>query len=168
MAEERTPETDEVATEQTQEGLAQQQEEDVQREQSPAEKLQERRAELEAEMTEEEKTAADKMVKVALIANRLIVGDKRYGQLVASMLASRQLYAMCLYELERLCGDTDFKKATKAEGEENLEGVGKELPDEQLLMLKEVLVNSAAVQAQQPFEEPHLFKGMIETVFPWM
>ena len=169
MAEERTPETDEVEAEQTQEGLEQQQAEDVQREQSPTlEALKERQAELEAHMTDAEKESAKLMVEVAAIANRLIVGDKRYGQLVASMLASRQLYAMCMQELERLCADTNFKKATKVKDEPNLEGVGPELNDSQLMMLKEILVNSAAVQAQQPFQEAALFKGMVETVFPWM
>ena len=131
-------------------------------------KLQAKRAELEAQMTEEEQVAAAAMVKVAEIAHRLVLTDKRYGKLVASMLASRQLYAVCYRELERLCDDTNFKKATKVEGEPNLEEVGSELSGEQLIMLKEILINSAAVQAQQPFNESHLLRGMIETVFPWM
>lgn len=162
MAEEQTTEVDEAV------GVGTTEEAKDPDNQTPAEKLQATREAMEAEMTAEEKEAADAMVLVAGIANRLIRGDKRYGQLVASMLASRQLYAMCLHELERLCGDTNFKKATKIEGEDNLEDVGKELPDGQIAMLKEVMINSAAVQAQKPFEEPHLFKGMIETVFPWM
>jgi len=119
-------------------------------------------------MSEAEKNEnAETMSLMAEVANRLVSGDKRYSSLVGSMLASRQLYAMCLYELDRLCSETDFKRATKAEGEDNLE-IGKELTDDQALMLKEMLVNAAAVKAQQPFEENQLFDGMMTTVFPWM
>jgi hypothetical protein len=124
-------------------------------------------ADLESELSAEELEVANAMTNAAAVANRLVKQDSRYGRLVASMLASRQLYAMCLYELERVCGDTDFKKATKVEGEEDL-AVDKELPDDQLAMLKEILINSAAVQAQQPFDENLLFNGMVNTVFPWM
>jgi len=122
---------------------------------------------IEQHLSEEEEQAAAEMTAVAEITSRLMQNDSRYSKLVASMLASRQLYAMCLYELERLVGDTDFKKATKLEGEEDLD-VGKQLSDQQAGMLKEILINSAAVQAQQPFEETHLFNGMMSTVFPWM
>lgn len=107
------------------------------------------------------------MELMALVANRLVEVDVQYSRLVSSMLASRQLYAMCLYELERLCEETDFKRATKAEGKENI-AVGKTLTEEQALMLKEILINAAAMQAQQPFEENQLFDGMIKVVFPWM
>ena len=107
------------------------------------------------------------MELVADIANRLVSHDKDYSRLVASMLASRQLYAMCLYELEMLCDQTDFKKATKVKDEDNLD-VGKSLPKDQLVLLKEVLINSAAIQAQNPFDEKDLFTGMVNIVFPWM
>ena len=118
------------------------------------------------ELPEDSKIPED-MDLVAEMANRLVSDNQEYGRLVASMLASRQLYAMCLYELERLCEETNFKKATKVKDKDNLD-VGAKLTDSQLLMLKEVLINSAAVQAQQPFEEQHLFTGMLNTVFPWM
>jgi hypothetical protein len=124
-------------------------------------------AAVEQPLSAEELKVAESMTLVAVVANRLVGHDPRYGRLVASMLASRQLYAMCLYELERVCGDTNFKQASKAEGEEDLE-VAKELDDEQLVMLKEILISSAAVQAQQPFDEKLLFNGMVNTVFPWM
>lgn len=119
---------------------------------------------VEAPTTEEQ---AGDMELMALVANRLVEVDLQYSRLVSSMLASRQLYAMCLYELERLCEETDFKRATKAEGKDNI-SVGKTLTEEQALMLKEILINAAAMQAQQPFEENQLFEGMIKTVFPWM
>lgn len=122
-------------------------------------------------MAEPENTAndvnAETMSLMAEVANRLVAADKRYSSLVGSMLASRQLYAMCLYELDRLCVETDFKKATKLADKENLE-IGKDITDDQALMLKEMLVNAAAVKAQQPFEENQLFDGMMTTVFPWM
>jgi hypothetical protein len=119
-------------------------------------------------LTAEQQEIAEAMTAVAAIANRLVANDTRYGRLIASMLASRQLYAMCLYELERVCADTNFKKATEQEDEPDLEGVDKELPEAQLAMLKEILINSAAVQAQQPFDEQLLFNGFVNTVFPWM
>lgn len=115
-------------------------------------------------VTEEQ---SNDMELMALVANRLVEVDLQYSRLVSSMLASRQLYAMCLYELERLCEETDFKRATKAEGKDNL-AVGKTLTEAQALMLKEILINAAAMQAQQPFEENQLFEGMVKTVFPWM
>jgi hypothetical protein len=107
------------------------------------------------------------MEETAAIANRLVEGQSEFGRLVGSMLASRQLYAMCLYELDRLCDETDFKKATKAEGKDNLK-MEKELPAERKAMLKEVLINAAAIQAQKPFDENQLFQGMANTVIPWM
>jgi hypothetical protein len=75
------------------------------------------------------------------------------------MLAARQLYAMCLYELDWLCNDTDFSA---------VDTVLAEMTDQQRILFKEVLINAAAVQAQQPFDEQVLFAGMTQTVFPWM
>lgn len=110
---------------------------------------------------------AKDMELVASIANKLVSGHSDFNQLVASMLASRQLYAMCLYELEWLCRDTDFSKMmdTVTEGTSN---TNEALTDQQKIMFKEVLINAAAVQAQQPFDEQVLFSGMTQTVFPWM
>lgn len=148
--------------------MSEEQPQDAQAPEEPAkDELEEVTGQFKQQLSEEEEKIAQQMAEVAAIANRLVAHDSRYTHLVSSMLASRQLYAMCLYELERLCGDTDFKKATKVEDEPDL-GVGKELPEQQLGMLKEILINSAAVQAQQPFEESQLFTGMVNTVFPWM
>lgn len=107
------------------------------------------------------------MELMASLATRLVQHNPQFGGLVASMLAARQLYAMTLYEMEILCSESDFKKASKVEGMENLD-VPKELDDKQLIMLKEILINSAAVTAQNPFDENQLFEGMVNTVFPWM
>lgn len=97
------------------------------------------------------------METVAEVADNLVINDAAFGQLVASMLASRQLYAMCMYELEWLL----------QEGEAAVKQVSA-LSERQKLMLKEVLINAAAVQAQQPFDENVLFQGMKKIVFPWM
>ena len=99
----------------------------------------------------------------AELAQHLVLNDPEFGQLVASMLASRQLYAMCMYELDMLCDKKDFT------GDEykDLELSGN-VEESHTPMLKEVLINSAAVQAQQPFDEKLLFNGFVKTVFPWM
>ncbi len=108
----------------------------------------------------EPETPADEQLKqdleqVAEVANKLVLEDPSFGQLVASMLASRQMYAMCMYELEWLMRESQAKGLAR-------------LGDQQKVMLKEILINAAAVQAQQPFDENVLFQGMKHTVFPWM
>lgn len=97
------------------------------------------------------------MEKVAAAANQLVAGDSSFSQLIATMLAARQLYAMCMYELEWLVREGDWKVKDIPE-----------MTDQNKMMLKEILVNAAAVQAQQPFDENVLFQGMSNTVFPWM
>lgn len=97
------------------------------------------------------------MEKVAVVANQLVANNSAFAQLIASMLAARQLYAMCMYELEWLVREGDW----------NVKDIP-EMTDQNKMMLKEVLVNAAAVQAQQPFDENVLFQGMSNTVFPWM
>jgi hypothetical protein len=111
----------------------------------------------EVETQAEQPDISQDMELVADTANRLVREHLGFGQLVSSMLASRQLYAMCLYELEWLV----------REGDTRLEGLP-ELTEPQQAMLKEILINAAAVQAQQPFDEKVLFEGMTNTVFPWM
>jgi len=115
---------------------------------------------------ESQKEISDIANEVAALANRL-VHKTEFNRLIGGMLASRRLYQMCLYELDLLCDETDFKKASRIEGEENLD-VQKTLPPERLAFLKEVLINSAAIEAQKPFNENDLFQQMATTVFPWM
>lgn len=124
---------------------------------------------MEENVKEEDKVAAiqEDMDLMAKVANRLVQHNLDFSRLVTSMLSSRQLYAMCIYELERLCDETDFKRATKVDGEDNL-SVGKKLTDVQSNMLREILINSAAIQAQNPFDENQLIGGMLNTTFPWM
>lgn len=114
------------------------------------------------ELDEEQQKLVEDMTLPAELAQHLVMNDPKFGQVVASMLASRQLYAMCMHEMEMLCEKTDFKEMKKeVEGVENIQ-------DFQIPMLKEILINSAAVQAQQPFDEKLLFNGFVKTVFPWM
>ncbi len=117
------------------------------------------------EVANKENELSTDMDLVAHVANHLVEKNPNFGQLVASMLASRQLYAMCLYEMEWLMKDGDFTKGLPGL-KDATEPV--ELTDTQKVMLKEILINAAAVQAQQPFDENVLFAGMTKTVFPWM
>lgn len=98
---------------------------------------------------------------VANAANSLVGKVPAFGQLLASMLAARQLYAMCLYELELLMKTTDFSEFAVTPSTAGL-------TERQSTMLREVLVSAAAAKAQEPFDETVLFTGMTQTVFPWM
>ena len=102
---------------------------------------------------------ANELDRLAPLASNLVETRPEFRQLIGAMLASRQLYAMCVYELELLC---------EPENLPNLPDTETPLTYDQVVWLREVLVNAAAVQAQQPFEEETLFRGMTETVFPWM
>lgn len=117
------------------------------------------------EQEKETQKLQEQMEFVAHVANQLVERNPGFGQLVATMLASRQLYAMCLYELEWLTKDDEFLKAVTPKDGGNDPVV---IDDNQKVMLKEILVSAAAVQAQQPFDEKVLFEGMTKTVFPWM
>ncbi len=114
-------------------------------------------------LAEEQEQLVQDMAIPAELAQHLVLNDPEFGQLVASMLASRQLYAMCMYELDMLCDKKDF--TGKAYKDLELSG---DVEESHIPMLKEVLINSAAVQAQQPFDEKLLFNGFVKTVFPWM
>jgi len=113
--------------------------------------------------TEEQQRQARELEVAAQAANHLAQENVDYQLLLSGMLASRQLYAMCLYELERLCDRTDFKKVVRFE---NSQTVG--LTNEQQVLFKEILINSAATQAQQPFDENQLLRGLVQTVIPWI
>jgi len=94
---------------------------------------------------------------VAEVANQLVVNRIEFTQLVANMLASRHLYAVCMYELELLLSKklSDYPEL-------------KDFSEDQLTFLKEILISAAAMQAQQPFDEGFLFHNMTQSVFPWL
>jgi hypothetical protein len=112
---------------------------------------------------EQEQQLKANMDLVAYVANQLVERNSGFGHLVASMLASRQLYAMCLYELEWLMGEDFLKSVPAPEGSDT----PIQLNADEHVMLKEILINAAAVQAQQPFDEKVLFDGLTKVVFPW-
>ncbi len=101
---------------------------------------------------------------VADVANHLARNNLDFKQVIASMLAARQLYGMCLFELDWLCHYTDFSKIYDDQATVAAEA----MTAQQQVMFKEVLISAAAMQAQQPFDEKVLFDGMTNTVFPWM
>lgn len=91
------------------------------------------------------------------LANLLVKQNAKFVKAVSGMLASRQLYAVCVYELDSLL--KDFK---------TVDPDGTPITDRQREMIHELLVNSAAVQAQQPFDERTLFDGLTKVIFPWL
>jgi hypothetical protein len=85
---------------------------------------------------------------VAELAQRLIAGNKGIQQCVGTMIASRQLYAMAVKDLELQVRD---------------------LPEEDSHeLLEECLIQAAGAQAAKPFDENALYVGFQETVYPWM
>jgi len=91
---------------------------------------------------------------LSTLAQELVVSDQGLRQLVGAMVASRQLYAMAIHDLDvRL----DSEKAP-------YEGI----LEEDRSPLKEVFISSAATQAAYPFEENDLLTGFRDTVIPWM
>ena len=102
-----------------------------------------------AEVTEEQQKHLDRWRELSEKAQGLLVSNTGLRQVVGAMLASRQLYAMALH-------DMDVKVEALDEDE-----VSKE-------QLQEIFISSAAKQAANPFDENELFEGVRETVLPWM
>lgn len=99
------------------------------------------------------------MLEAAGIANNIVKNDKQYTKLIATMLASRQLYAFCIHELELLLADNDQLKNYLPD---------KEITDEHKTIIREVLINAAASQAANPFEENDLIDALNKLVLPWV
>lgn len=99
------------------------------------------------------------MLEAAGIANNIVKTDKQYTKLIATMLASRQLYAFCIHELELLLADNDQLKNYLPD---------KEITDEHKTIIREVLINAAASQAANPFEENTLIDALNKLVLPWV
>ena len=108
-------------------------------------------AALEAEgvVAAQAKEQAERWAQLSEKAQSLLLQNKDLVQCVGAMLASRQLYAMALH-------DMDFRVDQLDEA------------DEDKAALKEIFISSAAQQASNPFEETELFTGMQQTVMPWM
>ena len=113
------------------------------------------------EVKEKISSASDEMAKqnnkwadLSDTAQELVVSDKGIRQLVGAMVASRQLYAMALHDL-------DYRLDSSI-------GNYKDIVEEDKSPLKEIFVSSAASQAANPFEESDLLSGVKNTVIPWM
>ncbi len=81
-------------------------------------------------------------------AQELIASHEGVRHCMGTMIASRQLYAMAVHDLEL--------QMSSLEGEENVD------------LLEECLIQAAGVQAAKPFDENALYVGFQETVYPWM
>jgi hypothetical protein len=103
----------------------------------------------EGKITAENKEQIERWKILAEKAQALLLEDKGLCRVVGAMLASRQLYAMALHDMDMRVDNMDIDDRERDE-------------------LKEVFVSSAAKQASHPFDEQDLFQGMRETVIPWM
>jgi hypothetical protein len=107
-----------------------------------------------SELSDEEAVLRDKWKALSDLAQELVVSDQGLRQLVGSMVASRQLYAMAIHDLD-LRFESDKLPYSK-------------VAEEDRVPLKEIFVSSAATQASHPFEENDLLAGFHNTVIPWM
>jgi len=101
-----------------------------------------------AEAKQEEEVPKAKREEVAAIARELMSKNARMSQCVGTMVAARQLYAVCCNDLDR-----QITKLPEAQQHE---------------LLAECLVQAATHQAAKEFDENDLFMGFQETVWPWM
>jgi hypothetical protein len=88
--------------------------------------------------------------KAAEQATELVEKNDALRQAVGSMIASRQLYIMCVEDIERLL--------------DKMSRDGQEIHP----MVIEVLIQTAAAQAAEPFHQVDLLQGYAETVMPWL
>jgi len=118
-----------------------------------------------AEVSAEEAALKDKWSGLSELAQKLVVSDQGLRQLVGAMVASRQLYAMALHDLDfRLEDNTSSRSNFSQSGC----GTAEEITGEECSLLKEIFISSAATQAAHPFEESDLLTGFRDTVIPWM
>jgi hypothetical protein len=102
-----------------------------------------------AEITKEQQAHMDQWRALSEKAQGLLLSNDGLRQVVGAMLASRQLYAMALHDMD--------VRVEAMDGEE-----------EEKDQLREIFISSAASQAANPFDENELLQGMTETVMPWM
>ena len=107
-----------------------------------------------AKDSDESAELEDRWSALSGTAQELVVSDKGIRQLVGAMVASRQLYAMALHDL-------DYRL-------DSGRGSYKDIAEEDKSAIKEIFVSSAASQAANPFEESALLSGVRDTVIPWM
>jgi hypothetical protein len=100
------------------------------------------------------KALRDKWVALSEQAQELVVSNQGLRRVVGALVASRQLYALALHDL-------DFRLESDAKPYSDI-------PPEDRLPLKEIFISSASKQASYPFEERDLLAGFEDTVIPWM
>ncbi len=94
-----------------------------------------------------EEVAQEDAEKAQEDANRLITENEDVRQAVSTLIASRQMYAVAVTELEFIMERLE-KKAHP--------------------LTVDVFLQTASNTASEPFDETILFQGLIETIFPWM
>lgn len=88
-------------------------------------------------------------------ARVLIQEHEDIRMVLASLIASRQLYAVAYREMERLLDSYEFLDEQENSREPHP-------------LVGEVLVQTASAEGSRAFDEQVLFKGLTETVFPWL
>ena len=95
-----------------------------------------------------ELVAEEEAQKAADQATRLVEVNQDIASAVGTIIASRQLYTVCINELERLLEKVDKR-------------------EEVYPLTIEVLIQTAAHQAGVEFSEIDLFEGLNSTAMPW-
>ena len=101
-----------------------------------------------------EKALKDKWAALSETAQELVVSEQGIRQVVGALVASRQLYALALHDL-------DYRLDSGSEPYSSI-------APEDRSPLKEIFISSASKQAAYPFEEKDLLAGFQDTVIPWM
>lgn len=108
----------------------------------------------------------------AAIMQRLIDSRENIAQTVAAMMASRQLYAVAVRDLELLTAN--IPEAERLALYQTALSQLKEPPAEPpeplatFELVEEMLIQAAAYGASKPFSDATLFLGLKETVIPWL
>jgi hypothetical protein len=108
-------------------------------------------------MADEQDEQQAELFRLAQLAESLVTNHEKFRSIMAAMLAARQLYHVAMYDLGLKLGELN-----------TIDPTAPELTDEQRKVVTEVLVRSIAAEGQKPFEHLVLFKGLTETVFPWL
>jgi hypothetical protein len=94
-----------------------------------------------------EEVAEDDAKQAQDDANKLIAENEDVRQAVSTLIASRQMYAVGVTELEHVISRLDEKVHP---------------------LTVDVFLQTASNTASEPFDEAVLFQGLVESVFPWM
>lgn len=95
----------------------------------------------------------------AKIIGQLMGGSERMRLAVTGLLAARQMYAFSMHEVAYICRQEELLKEV---------GVNAALSESQQLLVQEIVSQSIAARASQPFDEGDLFSALTERLFPWM